>query len=57
MPLILETPLAFYPLIWMLPLGLLLIAQDVPLLEEPLLKTFAWVEVKWHWLKLKWQEG
>jgi hypothetical protein len=43
--------------IWMLPLGLLLIAQDVPLLEEPLLKTFAWVEVKWNWLKQKWREG
>ena len=59
MLLILGGIFSFLPIlgIWMLPLGLLLIAQDVPLLEEPLLKTFTWVEVKWNWLKLKWQEG
>ncbi len=42
--------------LWMLPLGLLLIAQDVPVLQKPLLRTLAWGEAKWIWLKLKWQD-
>lgn len=48
---------SFLPIlgIWMLPLGLLLIAQDVPPLAKPLLRTFTWVEVKWEWLRLKWR--
>ena len=41
--------------LWMLPLGLLLIAQDVPLLQEPLVAAFAWLEAKWEWLKVKWR--
>ena len=41
--------------IWMLPLGLLLIAQDVPLLQKPLLVAFAWVERKCEWLRVKWR--
>ena len=59
MLLILGGVLSFLPIlgVWMLPLGLLLIAQDVPLLVEPLLKTFVWVEAKWIWIKLKWQKG
>jgi hypothetical protein len=32
--------------IWMLPLGLLLIAQDIPLLQNPLVAAFAWIERK-----------
>ena len=50
---------SFLPILglWMLPLGLMLIAQDVPLLQRPLLRTFAWVGAKWNWLKLKWQGG
>jgi hypothetical protein len=42
--------------IWMLPLGLLLIAQDIPLLQEPLVAAFAWVERKCEWLTLKWRD-
>jgi hypothetical protein len=33
--------------IWMLPLGLVLIAQDVPFLRPPLARLFAWIERKW----------
>jgi hypothetical protein len=48
---------SFLPVLglWMLPLGLLLIAQDVPLLQEPLVAAFALVEAKCKWLKLKWR--
>jgi hypothetical protein len=41
--------------IWMLPLGLLLIAQDVPFLQKPLVSLLAWIEKKWALLRLKWQ--
>ncbi|MBR1153849.1 hypothetical protein [Bradyrhizobium sp. JYMT SZCCT0428] len=41
--------------IWMLPLGLLLIAQDIPFLQKPLVSCLAWIEKKWELLKLKWQ--
>jgi hypothetical protein len=37
--------------LWMLPLGLLFIAQDVPILQKPLVGALAWVEAKWEWLK------
>ena len=48
---------SFLPVLglWMLPLGLLLIAQDVPLLQEPLVAAFALVEAKCEWLKVKWR--
>ena len=41
--------LSFLPVLglWMLPLGLLLFAQDVPLLQGPLIRLLAWVERKW----------
>src|SRR5829696_9217152 len=42
--------------IWMLPLGLLLIAQDVPFLQKPLVGAFAWVERKCEWLRVKWRD-
>ena len=32
--------------IWMLPLGLLLFAQDVPMMQPPLARMLAWVERK-----------
>src|ERR1700754_4370222 len=32
--------------LWMLPLGLLLFAQDVPWLQPPLARMLAWVEQK-----------
>lgn len=40
---------SFLPIlgIWMLPLGLILIAQDVPFLQGPLARLLAWVERKW----------
>jgi hypothetical protein len=33
--------------LWMLPIGLLLFAQDVPMLQPPLIRSLAWVERKW----------
>lgn len=41
--------------IWMLPLGLLLIAQDVPWLQRPLVSVLTWAETKGRLLKSKWQ--
>lgn len=40
---------SFLPILglWMLPLGLLLIAQDVPLLQKPLARLLGWIERKW----------
>src|SRR5258708_32654191 len=44
---------SFLPILglWMLPLGLLFIAQDVPLLQKPLVAALTWVEAKWDLLK------
>ena len=41
--------LSFLPILglWMLPLGLLLIAQDVPLLQAPLARMLGWIERNW----------
>lgn len=33
--------------VWMLPLGLILIAQDLPVLQRPLARTLGWAERKW----------
>lgn len=33
--------------LWMLPLGLILIAQDIPLLEKPVARMLGWIERKW----------
>jgi hypothetical protein len=40
---------SFLPIlgIWMLPLGLVLIAQDVPPLQKPLAQMLGWAERKW----------
>ena len=40
---------SFLPVLglWMLPLGLLLFAQDVPILQRPLAQMLGWVERKW----------
>ena len=40
---------SFLPLLglWMLPLGLLLFAQDVPILRKPMARMLGWVERKW----------
>ncbi|WP_307706461.1 hypothetical protein [Rhodopseudomonas sp. B29] len=41
--------LSFLPVLglWMLPLGMILIAQDVPALEKPTARTLGWLERKW----------
>jgi hypothetical protein len=33
--------------LWMLPLGLILIAQDIPPLEKPVAQFLGWLERKW----------
>ena len=40
---------AFLPVLgfWMLPLGLILIAQDLPFLQGPIARGLGWVERKW----------
>jgi hypothetical protein len=50
---------SFLPIlgIWMLPLGLLLIAQDVPALQKPLVTALMWTEARWKSLKAKWQRS
>ena len=41
--------LSFLPVLglWMLPLGLVLIAQDVPFLRPPMARMLAWINRKW----------
>jgi membrane-bound ClpP family serine protease len=40
---------SFLPVLglWMLPLGLLLFAQDVPMLQKPMVQMLGWIERKW----------
>jgi hypothetical protein len=40
---------SFLPVLglWMLPLGLVLIAQDVPILQKPMAQMLGWAERKW----------
>jgi hypothetical protein len=40
---------SFLPILglWMLPLGLMLVAQDVPFLQQPLANALGWIERKW----------
>ena len=42
---------------WMVPLGLLLIAQDVPFLQRPLLRAIMWLEYKWADWKGWWNKS
>jgi hypothetical protein len=41
---------SFLPVLglWMVPLGLLLIAQDVPFLRGPIARTLVWAGCKWE---------
>lgn len=41
---------SFLPVLglWMLPLGLMLIAQDIPFLQGPIVRLLAWMERKWR---------
>jgi membrane-bound ClpP family serine protease len=47
--------LSFLPILgfWMLPLGLMIIAQDLPFIQPPLVRIFQWTERKWE----NWQRG
>ncbi|MBS0531727.1 MAG: hypothetical protein JSS22_20405 [Proteobacteria bacterium] len=40
---------SFLPILglWMLPLGLVLLAQDMPFLEKPIARMLGWLERKW----------
>jgi hypothetical protein len=40
---------SFLPILglWMLPLGLVLFAQDVPMLQKPIASMLGWIERKW----------
>lgn len=39
---------------WMIPLGLLLLAQDVPFIQRPILHFVTWAERKWRaWRRAK----
>jgi len=40
---------SFLPVLglWMPPLGLLLFAQDVPMLQKPMVQMLGWIERKW----------
>ena len=42
--------LSFLPILglWMLPLGLMIIAQDLPFLQAPLVRVFQWIERRWE---------
>jgi hypothetical protein len=33
--------------LWMLPLGLVLLAQDVPMLQKPIARMLGWIKRKW----------
>jgi hypothetical protein len=39
----------FLPILgfWMIPLGLILVAQDIPFLRPPLARLFAWIDRQW----------
>jgi hypothetical protein len=41
---------SFLPVLglWMLPLGLLLVAQDVPALQKPMSRMLGWIKRKWE---------
>ena len=40
--------LGFLPVLGMIPLGLLLLAQDVPFIRRPILRVVIWAERKWR---------
>jgi hypothetical protein len=49
--------LSFLPVLglWMLPLGLLFVAQDAPFLVRPLVNALEWTESAWERLLAAWQ--
>jgi len=50
---------SFLPLlgIWMLPLGLLLLAQDLPFLRRPTRRALVWLELRWIRWKRRRRKG
>lgn len=40
---------SFLPVLglWMMPLGLVIVSQDFPFLQRPLLRSFRWIDRKW----------
>lgn len=48
--LIVGAAFSFLPVLglWMLPLGLIILSQDLELLQRPLVRSFQWIEHKWH---------
>lgn len=56
---ILGSMLWFLPVlgIEMLPIGLMLIAQDVPFLRRPVGRFMIWLERKWMALRRRWQHA
>ena len=40
---------SFLPIlgIWMFPLGLIILSQDLPCLQRPLVRSFQWIEMTW----------
>ena len=43
--------------VWMVPLGALLLAQDVPFLRRPVGRALVWLERQWLRWKKWWQRG
>ncbi len=51
--------LGFLPVLgfWMLPLGVMLLAQDIPFLKRPTARLVAWLERKWHLWRARRRSG
>jgi hypothetical protein len=49
--------LGFLPILgfWMVPLGLLLLAQDIPLLKRPVGRVLVWINRAWQKAKRRWR--
>lgn len=43
--------------IWMVPLGALVLAQDVPFLKRPVGRAMVWLERQWLKWRRRWQRG
>jgi hypothetical protein len=51
--------LSFLPVlgVWMVPLGALVLAQDVPFLKRPVGRAMVWLERQWLKWKRRWQKS
>ena len=43
--------------IWMVPLGALLLAQDIPFLRRPVGRAMVWLERQWLKWRRRWRSG